>query len=263
MSAPEQQPTDPHMQGGGAAPVTADPSGSPVSDGTAEESNAAPQPQAQPQYGQYAQPDYGAMLSQFGPNYNPYLYGAPDPEPKQDEGAEQGAQAPAAGPRAIPGAAYPGGYPGPQGQPYGYGRPGEQGAANPQYGPQSPMGAAGGNGPAPDGHTPRYFYGIDVNDPNQNPLYGRWDSYAVIAFIFALVFTVPVLPAVMGGISVWRTGMFHMKGRGLAIAAIDINVLTTIVQIWMWVNGMDITDLTNQMLGMYGSDSGSGDTMTT
>ena len=29
---------------------------------------------------------------------------------------------------------------------------------------------------------------IDLNDPNQNPLYGHWDSYAIISFILALFF---------------------------------------------------------------------------
>ncbi|NEG55774.1 hypothetical protein GFD21_08400 [Bifidobacterium sp. SMA15] len=205
----------------------------------------------QPQYGQYAQPDYGAMRSQFGPNYDPYLYGAPDPDPKQDSGdggADQadGVPQPMAG--RTPGAAYPGGYPGAQGGPYGWNGANGAGAPGGPY--------AQGNRPDPgagsDGHTPRYFYGIDVNDPNQNPLYGHWDSYAIIAFVFALVFSVPLLPAIMGGVSLWRTRTFHMKGRGLAVAAIVINVLTTALQIWMWVNGIDVTDLTNQMLNMVG-----------
>ena len=43
------------------------------------------------------------------------------------------------------------------------------------------------------------------NDPSQNPLYGHWDSYAIISFVFALFLPVPVIPAVMGAIAMWRT----------------------------------------------------------
>lgn len=250
MSAPGQQPNDPAQQTGGDGVAPGAGSPGPVVSGETPSPSASPSgaqvqsPQPQPQYGQYAQPDYGAMLSQYGPNYNPYLYGAPDPEPKKDDAGED-AQAQQRLSQRTPGAAYPGGYG--QASPYG----------NPNQPPSAP-----GNG-ANDGHTPRYFYGIDVNDPNQNPLYGRWDSYAIIAFVFAIVFSVPLLPTIMGVISVWRTGTFHMKGRWLAVAAIVINVLTTALQIWMWVNGVDVTDLTNQMLNMVGGGSGSGDTMTT
>ena len=49
-------------------------------------------------------------------------------------------------------------------------------------------------GQQPNGqpHQPHYYHGIDLNDPNQNPLYGHWDSYAIISFILALFFPVPV-----------------------------------------------------------------------
>ena len=30
--------------------------------------------QDKPKYGQYQQPEYGAMSGQYGPNYNPYIY---------------------------------------------------------------------------------------------------------------------------------------------------------------------------------------------
>ena len=71
-------------------------------------------------------------------------------------------------------------------------------------------------GQQPNGqpHQPHYYHGIDLNDPNQNPLYGHWDSYAIISFILALFFPVPVLSALMGAVAMWRTRTFHMKGRG-------------------------------------------------
>ncbi|MBT1172908.1 hypothetical protein JS528_05975 [Bifidobacterium sp. MA2] len=205
------------------------------------------------------------MRSQFGPNYNPYLYGAPDPDPKTTaNGGQPQAGAPQGTP-VNPANSYggynqynPGGYPGMQGQPYG------QPGANPNAGPYNPYAQSnqpygnGTNANRPDGHVPRYIYGIDVNDPNQNPLYGRWDSYAIISFVFALIFSVPVLPAIMGAASLWRTSVFHMKGKGLAIAAIVINVITTGVQIWMWLNGMSVSDLYTDLLNMYGMGGGSG-----
>ncbi|MBW3080750.1 DUF4190 domain-containing protein [Bifidobacterium saguinibicoloris] len=193
------------------------------------------QQQTQPRYGQYAHLDYGAMRSQFGPNYNPYLYGAPDPDDKGDDAASAPSHA---GGNAGVGANTPNAYPAPQGPAY------------------PAPGAPGASGRAGDGRGNRRFYGIDVDDPNQNPLYGRWDSYAILAFVFAVIFSVPVMPAIMGCISLWRTKTFHMKGRGLAIAAIVVNVLTTILWVWMTVNGIDVSDLTRQLLNMYGLDSG-------
>ena len=244
MTAPEQQPNNPTEPNG--------------------VNTAAPEPASdQPQYGQYANLDYGAMRSQFGPNYNPYLYGAPDPDPKDANGdAAQGAQ----GAQGVPGNPqggqqyYPGGYPGAQGQPYTpAGNP--VGNQNPYAQPNGVNGnGVNGNPNRPaDGHTPRYIYGVDVNDPNQNPLYGRWDPYAIIAFVFALIFSVPLLPAIMGCASMWRTRTFHMKGRGFAIAAVIINLITTGVQVWMWMHGISMDDLYAQVLNMYGlNGSGSG-----
>lgn len=278
MTAPEQQPNDPTEANGAntAAPEpTSDQSGVPAvgsapqdGDDSQPQSKTHPQGQSQtqrqPQYGQYASLEYGAMRSQFGPDYNPYLYGAPEPD--GEKGDASGAK-PAARP-AVPGSAGASAGSdaanGANGANGGYGLPGSY--PPPQGMPYRPM---NGNGPtpngqaAPDGHIPRYFHGIDVNDPNQNPLYGRWDSYAVLSFVFAVIFTVPVMPAVMGLISLWRTRTFNMKGRGLAIAAIVINVITTIVQVWMMVNGIDVADVTDRLLGMYGmggdgSSGGSG-----
>lgn len=129
--------------------------------------------QDKPKYGQYQQPEYGAMSGQYGPNYNPYIYGAPEPDTKKDSAAAAGDNGGAAqsqqagqpygqqpawpgnqqaggwpyaqgGQQSGPGA-YPGGYPGMQGQPYG----------------QQPNGQP---------HQPHYYHGIDLNDPNQNPL---------------------------------------------------------------------------------------------
>ncbi|KFI93088.1 hypothetical protein BISA_1253 [Bifidobacterium saguini DSM 23967] len=201
------------------------------------------QPEQQtPEYGQYKQPEYGAMAGQYGPNYNPYLYGAPEPDSKQNTAEQQAATANAASSNAqqqnMPGY-YPGRYPGAQGQPYG--QAGQQHQAGKPY-------------------QPHYYNGIDLNDPNQNPLYGHWDSYAIISFVLALFFPVPVLSALMGIVAMWRTRTFHMKGFGLAVAAVVLNVLYTLAVIWMALNGYDAMSLyqeaLQQLTGGAGSSSG-------
>ena len=81
MNEPEQnQPINPDegQEAAGAAPV----------------SSSSPSDQsAQPEFGQYNQPEYGAMSNQYPANYNPYMYGAPD-QPKPADDAQQTAQQP-------------------------------------------------------------------------------------------------------------------------------------------------------------------------
>ncbi|MBT1174908.1 hypothetical protein JS530_05225 [Bifidobacterium sp. LC6] len=220
------------------------------------------QPEQQtPQYGQYQQPEYGAMAGQYGPNYNPYIYGAPDSDSAQQQSTpspaqpQQNSQPNAAAQQGNAPGYYPSMYPGAQGQPYGAGW---------QNGGQQP-GTGRAGSPQPP-HQPHYYNGIDLNDPNQNPLYGHWDSYAIISFILAVFFPVPVLSALMGGVAMWRTRTFHMKGFGLAVAAVVLNVLYTLAVLWMMVNGYDATTLyqeaLQQLMGGNGSGSGaSGDSI--
>ena len=79
MNEPEQnQPINPDegQEAAGAAPV----------------SSSSPSDQsAQPEFGQYNQPEYGAMSNQYPANYNPYMYGAPD-QPKPEDDAQQTAK---------------------------------------------------------------------------------------------------------------------------------------------------------------------------
>lgn len=119
------------------------------------------------------------------------------------------------------------------------------------------------SGRSPTGAS-RYFNGIDLNDPQQNPIYGHWDFYAIFSFIFALVSSFPVLPALIGCLAIWRTRRFHTRGRGLAIAAVVINVLTTIIVIWMTMHGISMDDMYQAMLNMLApgmGGSGSGDSV--
>lgn len=156
---------------------------------------------AQPQYGQRIEPEYGARADEFPPNYNPYVYGGQpeQPAPQTQPSPSQPASVFGAGPAPAQGGSAPN-------------------AAPAQGGPDQ-----GG----PRREPPRYFNGIDLNDPQQNPIYGHWDFYAIFSFIFALVSSFPVLPALIGCLAIWRTRRFHTRGRGLAIAAVVINVLTT------------------------------------
>ncbi|MBW3089333.1 hypothetical protein [Bifidobacterium miconisargentati] len=243
----------------------------------------------QPEYGQYQQPEYGAMRSQYGPNYNPYIYGAPDTSSSQSaNGANDGTGAPGtAGAQPQTGWQQPNGMPyGQGGQPWQSGQPSGQqnGQQGGQFGPgywpgsypgiqgqpyqgqfQQNSNANGQTGPRGQHRPPHFYNGINLDDPSQNPLYGHWDSYAIIAFVLALFFPVPVLSALMGGVAMWRTRTFHMKGFGLAVAAVIINILYTIAVIWMALNGVDASTLyqeaLQQLMGGMGGSGSSGDSI--
>lgn len=205
MSEPEHnQAPQPSADGNGVGAVPVAPS--PTSSGTT----------AQPAYGRYHQPEYGAMDSQFPPDYDPYLFGHPDPTPAPRAETPHAA-APAA--RSV--------------------RPAPTGPSA-QETPVRPDGARS--------RYPRYVNGVDMEDPNQNIYYGHWDFGAVIAFVFALFLPVPVLPAVFGAVSMYRTRVLRMKGHALAVAALIINVLYTIAFVWLTIKGVSMDDAMNQML---------------
>ena len=218
-------------------------------------------------------PEYGAMRSQFPKNYDPYQFGraeepvkpvqrggdstgqemqnpfamfgfGQDDQPGRQQGAAQSGQSgqPQQPNRYGPNQGYPGQYP-------GYGQQG--------YYPQSPDGRPL---PGQPGYEPNYYHGIDLNDPRSNPLYGRWDTSAIVSFVFSLL-GLPILPAILGAVSIWRSKTFHMKGRGFAIAAVVIDVILTVVWAWMLINGVTSADvyqmLGSQLYGVGGSGSDS------
>ena len=234
MNKPEQyQPnnTDERQETADAAPVSS------------SSDAAAP---SQPEYGQISQPEYGAMSSQLPVGYDPYVYGAPEPEPqpadavRQQNTQYQTGQYPSNGQQPMP--------------PY---------SAN---GQQNPYGA-NPYGPTPDdpnrypqrGNMP-YLPNLDLNDPRQNPAYGHWDAYAIMSLVFAVLMPVPVLPALVGAISMWRPEKLQMKGHGLALAEVIINVLYTLAVIWLAMHGLSVADLYNEalqnMFGGAGSEQG-------
>ena len=55
----------------------------------------------------------------------------------------------------------------------------------------------------------------------------------------------------------------RMKGYGLALAAVIINVLYTIAFVWLMINGVSMDDVMNQMLQSLNSSTsgGSGDSV--
>ena len=190
----------------------------------------------EPEYGQVKEPEYGALASQFPANYDPYVYGHPkvDDQPQSNEvegTATQADQAKQQFPqqpnRAAPAA-----------------RTDANSASNAQ-------------GPATGqpGYRPRMFNGVDLNNPNQNPLFGHWDMYAVFALVFAL-FVVPVIPAVVGGISMWRTRMFNMRGFWLGVAAVVINIATTLLSLWLMSQGITTQDVYNWLVNVTIGGSG-------
>ena len=169
-------------------------------------------------------PEYGAMRSDY-PAYDPYLYGAPDPSPSDGQ--------PAA-PAQLPQQSVP------------------QQSVHPQPQAQTPV------PPMPYARGAGGRFGVNLDDPRQNPLYGRWDPYAIVAFVFAILFAnMPLLPAVMGGLSMWRTRTFRMKGFGLALAAVIINLLTSLLVLWAAYNGMSLQDMVLDMYGLGTGGSGS------
>lgn len=234
MNKPEQyQPndTDERQETVDAAPVSS------------SSDAAAP---SQPEYGQISQPEYGAMSSQLPVGYDPYVYGAPEPEPQPADAVRQRntqyqtGQYPSNGQQPMPPYSANG-----QQNPYG---------ANP-YGP-NPYDP---NRYPQRGNMP-YLPNLDLNDPRQNPAYGHWDAYAIMSLVFAVLMPVPVLPALVGAISMWRTKKLHMKGHGLALAAVIINVLYTLAVIWLAMHGLSVADLYNEalqnMFGGAGSEQG-------
>lgn len=102
-------------------------------------------------------------------------------------------------------------------------------------------------------------WNIDLNDPNQNPFYGRWDPYAVISII--LVFTPLIFAGVfVGCLAIWRTTKLHMKGRGLAITAVVLGVVSIAVEVWLQMHGMTSQEFFQMMLNnlnQTGSDGNS------
>lgn len=205
----------------------------------------------QPEYGRIVRPRYGALSADFPPGYDPYLYGPPDKADDDSRLEHPSASSPVSSPSGVPSA---------QTSPTGQvGTSGQTSAAG--YGPRDQR--SGNNtvpawgAPGQPGRPARLYHGIDLDDPSQNPLFGHWDVYAVVAFIFSLS-SIPLLPAIMGAVSMWRTRTFRMKGFGLALAAVILNVLVTVMDVWMLTKGISMNDMMQWLQTESTMDGGQG-----
>ncbi|PAU69484.1 hypothetical protein B1400_0850 [Bifidobacterium italicum] len=199
---------------------------------------------------------YGAMDNQFPPDYDPYIFGRPESGETHEQVEREArdeeirleqrrAQQRRPNPMAMsPAAGYE--------RSSGASRPGQNADPNAPFGDRRNYGADN------RGKLPRYVQGIDLDDPNQNVYYGRWDTSSIIAFALSLLLPVPFLPALLGAFGMYRTKLMRMKGFGFALAAVIINVIYSIAMIWMMINGVSTQDVLNDMLHMLGLNGTAG-----
>lgn len=234
-------------------------------DNTSSSNGASP---SQLQYGQVKVPEYGAMASQFSPQYNPYVYGKPDDRPANQNAQNQTNQ-PVNSPNGMPNQQMGGPFGNNMGD--GYQRnPNNQG--NMPYGGynQTPGGYGGNpnnsygqpynNGqmmPGEPGYQPDMRDGIDMNDPNQNPLKGHWDPFAIVSVIL-LFLPITFLPVITGAVSMWRTKKYHMKGFWVAAICTVLGVVATVFELWLVSKGINVSDFTQQLQNQYAPGSGGG-----
>lgn len=203
----------------------------------------------EPQFGQRTLPEYGALRSQY-PGWNPYIYGQPEPEEPKPESQNAHSSAIAFGrhPQASGSS-----------DAARSGQTQSDARGNVPMENPSGMNPAGGQPRMTGGKgQPRFLGGVNLDDPNQNPVYGRWDPYAVISFIMSLFLALPILPLIMGVIAIYRTTVFHMKGRALAIAAVVIAVIELILMAVMVYYGISNEDVVSMLERWLSANAGSG-----
>ncbi|MFD0705239.1 hypothetical protein ACFQY8_05720 [Alloscardovia venturai] len=168
---------------------------------------------------------YGRMASEF-PGWDPYVYGKPEKREKPQERKN---------PKRIQVIAMPpmsGGGTGAGKNPQG-----TQSEDQPKNGGEreqnSPFVDENGN-PV---NLPFHFEPFDPDDPQKNPLYGKWDFYAFVAFILAFTPYTAVLALFIGWLSVVRTTKFHMKGRWLAILAVIFSLAVIALVVYLMATG--------------------------
>ncbi|MEE1324952.1 MAG: hypothetical protein U0K19_05160 [Bifidobacteriaceae bacterium] len=194
-------------------------------------------------------PLYGGMMSDY-PNYNPYLFGAPDSAPNQQNAGQPNQQGQPYGQQAPYGQQPYG-----QNQQYGpYGQPNQ----NPYYGqpygapqgqPMPGMGNANGiNNGTGQNFGPFQQPPFNPGDPQQNPYYGRWDGFAIIAFV-ASIFGLWFISVPLAIFSLSRVKHMHMRGKGLAIASLVIIAVLLIGSFVLTMTGQS-QQLTNSLIQM-------------
>lgn len=211
--------------------------------GSGQNQNGNPSNYGQNSAGGYGQNGYGQNGNGYGPNNgwgsNPSgPYGASNGQNYGPNGYGQNGYGPNA---------------------YGPGRQGSYGAPNGwngQQGPnQPPMGMNPNMYGTPYGDFGPYFQPINPDDPNQNPLYGHWDWTAIMAFVFSFFGWFSFFSLPLGFIAYRRDKIYHMKGKGLAIAAIVISILNILA---MFALLLDPSLLHSSLGALSGLGSGSG-----
>ncbi|MFC0265407.1 DUF4190 domain-containing protein [Alloscardovia macacae] len=171
---------------------------------------------------------YGRMRAEF-PGWDPYVYGKPEERKADDERkARRGARNPFA-PDAQPDSAR-------QNAPVDSD---EQNAQN-QQAPGIQFYNMNGQ--------PLPIQEFDPDDPKKNPLYGRWDFYAVLAFIGAFFSATAPLALFFGILSLGRTRRLHMKGRALAIVALVLCAAQIGLYIYLMVTNTTEVEFARMLL---------------
>lgn len=245
----------------------------------------AAQNSSQPQQSATQEPLYGALQSQY-PGYDPYIFGKPDP-PQAQAPARNRENAQPADPFAAAWGQNP---QNPQGQNaqgprtpnnygsngYGVNNGGQPQQPNPQNGSQYGPNQYGPNqydpwyGRNPNGYpnnpypygspmNPYQNNGFDPNDPQQNPWAGRWNTWAILAFISAL-FGLPIISLPFAILALYSIRVTHTKGKGLAIAAIVLTLLDFVAVLVMQHMGITPNEIMTWMQSFPGLDSGDTET---
>lgn len=185
-------------------------------------------------------PAYGRLASEF-PGWDPYVYGKPKPsqEPK--------AQAKSKRIMVV--------------SPFGAPSDTSTQGNNQAHGQQSHSGqSANTDYTSHNVNTPQFYdrdgnpvaspferFEFDPDDPKKNPAYGRWDFYAIIAFIGSFFTQTTLLALFLAIMSLNRTKILHMKGRTLAIIAIILCVLQIILFAYIVATGMTELEFLNMV----------------
>lgn len=193
---------------------------------------------AQPQYGQRIEPEYGARADEFPPNYNPYVYGGQPEQPAPQAQPSPSQPASVFGARA---GSRSGWFRSQCGSGSGWARP-----------RRSPTGAS------------PIFQRHRLQRPAAEP-YLR-----ALGFLRHILVHLRPGDLVPGAARADRLPghlahpSFPYAGPRTGIAAVVINVLTTIIVIWMTMHGISMDDMYQVMLNMLApgtGGSGSGDSV--
>ena len=173
-------------------------------------------------------PEYGQMSNKC-PGWDPYVYGKPETE---KSGAEQGRQ----------------------------GDTGAQPSTQQQDTRRAANTSGNGGGPAGSSNQPSgnfgfqqpFFYNrqgqqiplseFKPDDPDKNPLYGRWSAMAIWSLVLS-IFMLQPFALFLAGLAIPRARMFHMRGRVLAVIALILSAAEIAFIVWWIMTGHTVEEL--------------------